>query len=97
MKVTLLIFALVINSTLPVVMAVESSKGKLSTSQDVFNSKWNFSPLMIKKEEVSTVHTKIFKRLMWIGKTPVPVVDTNFIYLENPKKNSDPKKMNSAI
>lgn len=92
MKVTLLILVLVINSTLPVVMAVESSKGESSTSQDVFNSKWNFSPLMIKKEDDSTVHTKIFKRLMWIGKTPISVVDTNFIYLENPQKNSEPKK-----
>ncbi len=92
MKATLIILALVINSSLPVVMAAETSKIKLSSSQEAFNSKWNFSPLLIKKEEDTTVHTKIFKRLIWIGKTPVPVVDTNFVYLENPKKNSDPKK-----
>lgn len=92
MKVTLFVLVLVINSSFPVIMAAESSGAKLSSSQEVFNSKWNFSPLLIKKEEETTVHTKIFKRLMWIGKTPVPVIDTNFVYLENPQKNIDPKK-----
>ena len=92
MKTTLLIFSLMINSSFPAVFASENTKVTLSTSQDVFISKWNFTPLITKTNGDSKIHTKMFKRLLWIDKTPVPVIDTNFVYLENPVKDADPKK-----
>ncbi|MBC7713119.1 MAG: hypothetical protein H7177_07255 [Rhizobacter sp.] len=92
MKTSLLIFALIINSSLPVLMAADISKVNLSTSMDVFKSKWSFTPLLIKTEGESKVHTKMFKRQMWIESTPVDIADTTFVYLENPKKDEDPKK-----
>lgn len=93
MKVTLLILSLVVNSTfLPVLQASEEAKSNLSTSQEVFNSKWNYTPTIIRKEGESAVHIKNFSRLLWIEKTPVTIVDTSFVYLENPQKDKDPKK-----
>jgi hypothetical protein len=93
MKVTLLIFSLVVNSTfLPVIYASEEVKSILSSSQEVFNSKWNYTPTIIRKEGESSVHIKNFSRLLWIEKSPVTIVDTSFVYLENPQKDKEAKK-----
>lgn len=93
MKTTLLIFSLLINSTItPIVLAADEAKSSLSTTQEVFNSKWNYTPTIIRKDGESSVHIKNFSRLLWIEKTPVTIVDTNFVYLENPQKDPDPKK-----
>lgn len=94
MKIALLVFSLVINSTfLPVALAVEESKTvTLSTSFEVFNSKWNYTPTLERVEGNAKVHTKLFKRILWIEKTAVPVIETSFVYLENPVKDADAKK-----
>ncbi|QDK41427.1 hypothetical protein DOM21_08150 [Bacteriovorax stolpii] len=93
MKIALLVFSLVINSTfLPVLHAAEENKNQLSTSFDVFNSKWNYTPTLERTEGNSKIHTKFFKRILWIEKTPVSIVDTSFVYLENPQKDPDAKK-----
>ncbi|MBC7430073.1 MAG: hypothetical protein H7336_15770 [Bacteriovorax sp.] len=92
MKTSILILALIINSSMPVLMAADTFKASLSTSLDVFTSKWSFTPMIIKTEGESKVHTKMFKRQLWIETTPVDIADTTFVYLENPKKDEDPKK-----
>ncbi len=43
-----------------------------------------YSPLYVQKEGKSEVHTKIFKRQMWIEKTPVSLVESSFVYIKNP-------------
>jgi hypothetical protein len=92
MKATLLIVTLIVNSNLPLAWAFDVKRPSISSTQEIFNSKWNFSPLIIKKEGESFIQTKIFKRLMWIEKTPITIIDTNFVYLTNPIKDNDPKK-----
>lgn len=92
MKTTIIILTLLINSSIPSLMAAENRKIKISTSQDVFNSKWSFTPLIIKTDGESQVHTKMFKRQMWIETTPVDIATTSFVYLQNPVQNADPKK-----
>ncbi len=91
MKTSFLVITLVINSIFPTVFAVEKAV-EINTSQEVFNSKWNFSPLVKRTEGKTTVQTKMFQRLLWIEKRPVSVVDTNFVFLKNPTLDIDPKK-----
>ncbi len=92
MKTTILIISLLINSSIPALMAAENTKVTISTSPEIFNSKWNYTPLIVRQEGESKVHTKMFKRQIWAAGVPVDIANTNFVYLENPAKDADPKK-----
>ncbi len=61
-------------------------------NQEIFKRNWNFSPLIVRSEDKSRIHTKIFKRQMWIGKIPMTIADTSLVFLENPKKDQDQSK-----
>ena len=75
--------------------SIEPSLSLASTNQQMqnrarlsmgkFNTLWNYSPLYVQKEGKSEVHTKIFKRQMWIEKRPVSLVESSFVYVKNPQ------------
>ncbi len=92
MKTSILVIALLINSVVPAALAASGNKVTLNSSQEVFNTKWNYTPMIIRAEGESKVHTKMFRRQMWIENKPVEIASTNFVWLENPVKDTDPKK-----
>ena len=92
MKITILIVSLIINSSIPALMAAEKNKVTINTSEEVFKSKWNFTPLIIRTDGTAKVHTKMFNRQMWLAGKPIDIANTTFTYLENPTQDADPKK-----
>ena len=69
----------------------------VSPSEENFKSRWNYTPLVVKKEGSSEVHTKIFKRYFWIDNKPVTLADTTFIFVKNPADNEAEKNSLSSI
>ncbi|NOT78323.1 MAG: hypothetical protein HOP07_04900 [Bacteriovoracaceae bacterium] len=80
MKSMFFCLVLILNLTFPA-FAIE-------TSQDVFNSKWNYTPLLSQTENESTLQMKLFKRVFWINKTEIPIAETTFTFLKNPKEKT---------
>lgn len=80
MKSLFFCLALILNLTFPA-FAIETSK-------EVFNSKWNYTPLLSQTENDSTLHMKLFKRVFWINKIEVPIAETTFTFLKNPKEKT---------
>lgn len=95
MKTMIVMYSLLINAIIPVGFSRDNVR-KVTvapiSSVEIFNSKWNYSPLIIKKEDESVIHTKIFKRILWIETKAVPVSELTFVYLKNPKPNEDKRK-----
>lgn len=60
--------------------------------QEIFDRNWNYSALQIRTDNQATVHTKIFKRQIWINQIPITIADSNFIFLENPVTDHDSSK-----
>lgn len=68
------------------------AQAETTHSHEIFNRNWNYSSLRITSENDTRVHTKIFRRQMWIGKVPITLADTNFIFIENPQKDNEALK-----
>ncbi len=81
MKIFILCFSLVLNLNSPVFAT--------ATEQTVFDSKWNYSPLITRTDADSSVKMKLFKRVFWINNNEVPIAETSFTYLKNPKEKTN--------
>ena len=91
MKIIFLSFILLVQSI------NVSFAGYVSASEESFKSRWNYTPLVVRKEGEAEVHTKIFKRYFWIDKNPVTLAETTFVYLKNPVDNDAEKNSLNTI
>jgi hypothetical protein len=61
------------------------------------NRNWSHSPLFERADHNSKIKIKLFKRVLWVGKIPINVAQTNFTYLTNPKGQFDLKALSETM
>lgn len=83
MKIISKIFVILINISL----IIESNSIWASSlpRDEYFTQNWAFEKLVEKTDGKSLLQVKLFKRYMWINKTPISVAETSFTYLKNPQ------------
>ena len=82
MKIYLLIGALVLNAN-------QIYANPLLEPKSEFNALWSYTKLAKFQDGQSLAHTKSFIRYMYIANVQVPVAQTHFTYLINPKEATD--------
>jgi len=61
------------------------------------NRNWSHTPLYVRQNAHSKIKVKLFQRVLWAGKLPIQVAQTNFTYLSNPKDKVDLKQLSETI
>lgn len=89
LKKYFVVFLFIFNSIMPSFAVI--------VDQNEFNETWNYSPLLKRVDNNSELQMKLFKKTMWINQTEVPVIETTFTYLKNPKEPTNLKQLALTI
>lgn len=90
MKIYLLIGSLVLNAN-------QLYANPLLEPKTEFNALWSYNKLTKHQDGSSVAHTKSFIRYLYIGRIQVPVAQTHFTYLINPKEVTDLNQLAKTI